>query len=100
MKFRGIDATTYSDELPDVPEFPELPNVALHRIDSETSGVPVERWAHVVGEPAARACRADTLSELLGPGVNGFLRLRPQLVSILCERDRSVIAQRIPPWQW
>ena len=33
---------SYGNELPDKPELPEIPDIALHRVDSKTSGVPVE----------------------------------------------------------
>ena len=90
MELRGIDAVTYSDELPDESELPEIPDVALHRVSSETCGVPVERWAQVVGEPLAWVDSVDTLSELLGLGIDRLLRLHPQQVSIRRECDRSV----------
>lgn len=90
MELRGIDAATYGDELPDKPELPEIPNVTLHRVGSETSGVPVKRWAQVVGEPVAWISSVDALGELLGLGIDGFLRLHPQQVGIWRECNRSV----------
>jgi len=66
------------------------PDVAPHRVDSETSGVPVERRTQVVGEPVAWVSCVNTLSKLLGLGVDGPFRLHPQEVSIRGECDRPV----------
>jgi len=90
MKSRRINAATYSDELPDESELREIPDIALHRVGSEASGIPVERWAQVVGEPVAWIDRVDATSEFFSLGIYGLLRLHPQQVSVRRKRDRPV----------
>ena len=85
-----MNIITYSDELPYESKLREIPDIALHRVGSETSGIPVERWAQVVGEPVAWIGSMDTLSELSSLGINRLLRLHPEQVSVRRERDRPV----------
>ena len=82
--------TTKSDELPDEAKLAEIPDVALHLLGAELSGIPIERWRQVVCEPLVRTSVLDTLSELLGLGKDGRLGLHPEQVGVRTESDGTV----------
>lgn len=85
----GVE-TGEGDELEDEAELSEVPDEALHLVGTETSSVPVERRAEVVGEPLAGALGVNTVGELLGLGVDGALGLHPDEVGVGSKGNSTV----------
>lgn len=74
----NVKPGTHRDELEDKAELPQLPNILLHLLLSQTRRTPVEARAQVVRQPMTRSFLVYSGRKLLRLSVDWRLRLHPE----------------------
>ena len=83
---------TYRDELPDKAKLSKFPDVVAHIGLAQTSSIPIERRAEIVGQPFVRVDCLDSSRELFRLAEDRFGGFHPQSIAVRSKEDSSVDA--------